>query len=178
MQQYVNEFNLLKHLPIMSLFEFRGWAKLVKDNDQITSLNILFIELRKRICNVLLDRSVMVREEVILLGVQWEIRLVLGDTENRLLVKIQKDSNVSHRGITKTNIEKALEKLDFDNIEGLFYDYLMELFLVSNFYIYNKKDNLRIRHQKKRTKNGITDIRFFLRSNYPLIVSKWQIDTP
>jgi len=154
MQQHVNEFNMLKHLPIMKLFE-----------------------LKKRICIVLLDSSHNVRTETMAYGKQWSITVTFRAADNTLLVKIQKDIKNSRRGTAILNIEKAFEILDIDNLEGLFYDYFRELFFISNFNVYNRKDRIRISHCRKRNKN-ISKIRFMFRSDYPLIVSQRQISSP
>lgn len=84
----------------------------------------MFIELRKRICIVLLDSSHNVRTETMAYGKQWSITVTFRAADNTLLVKIQKDIKNSRRGTAILNIEKAFEILDIDNLEGLFYDYL------------------------------------------------------
>ena len=177
MQQHVNEFNMLKHLPIMKLFELKKWADLIESPKQTTALNTMFIELRKRICIVLLDSSHNVRTETMAYGKQWSITVTFRAADNTLLVKIQKDIKNSRRGTAILNIEKAFEILDIDNLEGLFYDYFRELFFISNFNVYNRKDRIRISHCRKRNKN-ISKIRFMFRSDYPLIVSQRQISSP
>ena len=77
-------------------------------------------------------------------GKQWSITVTFRAADNTLLVKIQKDIKNSRRGTAILNIEKAFEILDIDNLEGLFYDYFRELFFISNFNVYNRKDRIRI----------------------------------
>ncbi len=48
MQHYVNHFNLLKHLPLMIIFEFRQWHDTIKDEQSQSALDSLFIFLKKR----------------------------------------------------------------------------------------------------------------------------------
>ena len=47
MRQYVNHFNLLKHIPLMNLLEFKKWADKVTDKHQRAALDATFITLRK-----------------------------------------------------------------------------------------------------------------------------------
>lgn len=47
MRRFVNHFNLLKNLPLMSLFEFRAWADMLPDKHMRSALDSAFITLRK-----------------------------------------------------------------------------------------------------------------------------------
>ena len=124
-----------------------------------------------------ITRSHNVRTDTMAYGKQWSITVTFRAADNTLLVKIQKDIKNSRRGTAILNIEKAFEILDIDNLEGLFYDYFRELFFISNFNVYNRKDRIRISHCRKRNKN-ISKIRFMFRSDYTLIVSQRQISSP
>ena len=57
MRRFVNHFNLLKHLPLMSLFEFRTWADMLPDKHMRSALDSAFITLRKIMKEVLNRRS-------------------------------------------------------------------------------------------------------------------------
>lgn len=176
MQLYINEFNLLKHIPIMKLLEFRKWSQNL-DDDCITALNTMFVTLRKSICTVLLDNSTSIREESITYGKQWSFVLLYRKTDNILYVKIQKNSNLSRKGTIISHIEKAFDSLGIDNLNGMFYDYFMELFFVSNFNIYNRKESVKISHRVKQS-NNIDKIIYIFKSQYPLILSQRQIASP
>ena len=82
----------------MKLFELKKWADLIESPKQTTALNTMFIELRKRICIVLLDSSHNVRTETMAYGKQWSITVTFRAADNTLLVKIQKDMKNSRRG--------------------------------------------------------------------------------
>lgn len=43
MQPFVNEFNLLKHLPLMALFEFRKWSDLLDNKQLQMAINTTFL---------------------------------------------------------------------------------------------------------------------------------------
>jgi len=47
MRRFVNHFNLLKHLPLMSLLEFRTWADMLPNKHMRSALDSTFITLRK-----------------------------------------------------------------------------------------------------------------------------------
>lgn len=47
MGQYINQFNLLKHLPIMSLLEFNNWRKTIGDQEKINALDQVALNLKR-----------------------------------------------------------------------------------------------------------------------------------
>lgn len=177
MQPFVNEFNLLKHLPLMRLFEFRKWSKLLDDKQSQTAINTTFLTLRKRLCDLILGTS-SIGEDLYECGKKWHFVLLYRKADNTLLIKLQKIENATRRGTITPAIEKAFDKLDLENLEGLFSDYFRELFFYSNFCVYNNKDDVKLSHKGKRTKNNVSEVRFMFKSNYPLILSQRQIATP
>lgn len=177
LQPFVNEFNLLKHLPLISLFEFRKWAIMLDDNGQKTAINSVFISIRKMLCNLMLSTDT-IGEDKYECGKKWRFVILYRKADNTLLIKLQKIEDATRRGTITPAIEKAFDKLELDNLEGLFTDYFRELFFYSNFCVYNNNDNVRLSHKGKRTKNNVSEVRFMFKSNYPLILSQRQIATP
>ncbi|MCD8288810.1 MAG: putative phage abortive infection protein [Prevotella sp.] len=181
MQQYINEFNLLKHIPIMGLIEYKKYIKLTPklENKHVTALNVMFVTLRKNMCDILATNAEIVQTRTSQFGKGWKIVLVYRNTNNTLYVKIQKFQNLSHCNTyaPRSNIEDALEIIGVDNIEGLFYDYFRELFFISNFNIYNRKDKTKIISRKRDIKN-MTEVRYLFKSEYPLILTQRQIQSP
>ncbi|MFV0398642.1 MAG: putative phage abortive infection protein [Bacteroidales bacterium] len=45
---YINKYNILKHLPILNLLEFKEWWQFL-DNDERTSINIILYLIEKKI---------------------------------------------------------------------------------------------------------------------------------
>jgi len=177
MQTFVNEFNLLKHLPLMSLFEFRKWSEILDDDQQRTAINATFISLRKQLCDMILG-TFPIAENNLECGKKWNFVIMYRKSDNTLFIKLQNHKKISRRGTITPNIERAFDKLGIKNLEGLFADYFRELFFYSNFCIYNNKDKVRFSHKGERNKNNINEIRFMFKSDYPLILSQRQISSP
>lgn len=177
MQPYVNEFNLLKHLSLMSLFEFQKWSDMLDDDKQQTAINTVFITLRKLICNLIMG-AMTIGEEVYECGKKWRFILLYRNTDNTLLIKLQKIEDASRRGTIIPSAEKAFDKLDLDNLEKLFMDFFKELFFYSNFGSFNNSKHVKLLHKRKRIRDNASEVRFLFKSEYTLILSQRQIATP
>ncbi len=177
MQAYVNEFNLLKHIPVMKLLEFKKWRDMIGDEEQCTALNLMFLQFRKCVCSVL-DGASEIRKEQLVYGKHWSIVVMCRISDNMITVKIQEDKSKSRRGSKLPNIEKAFDKLQMKNVEGLFFDYFRELLFTSNFKNYNAKDTFTIQHRSRGLVNGVKEVYFVLKSDYPIILSQRQISIP
>ncbi len=177
MQQYVNEFNLLKHLPLMKLQEFRKWTDILGDSDYIHAVEIMFTSLRKVLSKLVInvDNNDINKKEL-RCGNNWNITMSYERSSKSLRINIINFKNVTERVVAKTDIEKAFEKLGLGNMEELFCDFFEELFLKSKFDLYNKY--IQNRHRITSTDEGNPKIYFLLYSYYPIILSQQRILPP
>ena len=83
-----------------------------------------------------------------------------------------------------TDIDAVLEALGHDKINQLLYDFVCEVFVYSNFSLYNKMDSLRIDHDSQRQEQARI-VKYYINvtkeengQRYPLICTQKQLDNP
>lgn len=147
MQKYCNEFNLIKHLPVMQLLEFKMHYNLLKSNvgenvkELVVGLDTMFITLRKY-AKMVLDKDSQ-RNITYNGGKRYSIVMSVTEDRKKFTLELKKDSGAERRGSGRlSSAEKALDYYDSSQLEQLFRDYLSDLFYASNFYLYNGKENV------------------------------------
>ena len=149
MQKICNEFNLIKHLPVMQLLEFQEYhnnlKKVAKDEnikELIVGLDTMFITIRKYAKNILENDGPM--KITYDKCKSYIIELCVTEDRRMFTMTLVKDTKVERRGggIRLSATEKALDCYDRSQLEQLFRDYLSDLFYASNFYLYNGKENV------------------------------------
>lgn len=147
MQKYCNEFNLIKHLPVMQLLEFKMHYNIVKSaidenvKELVVGLDTMFITLRKY-AKMVLDKDSQ-RNITYNGGKRCSIVMSVTEDRKKFTLELKKDSGAERRGSGRlSSAEKALDCYDSSQLEQLFRDYLSDLFYASNFYLYNGKENV------------------------------------
>lgn len=148
MQKYCNEFNLIKHLPVMQLLEFQehynNLKKVAKGEnikELIVGLDTMFISIRKY-AKMVLDKDSQ-RNITYNGGKRYSIVMSVTEDRKKFTLELKKDSGAERRGSGRlSSAEKALDYYDSSQLEQLFRDYLSDLFYASNFYLYNGKENV------------------------------------
>lgn len=152
MQAYCNEFNLIKHLPIMQLLEFRQHYNIIKDSiekvggeylrELVVGLDTMFITLRKYAKIMLEDNTIHEKTYDKCKG--YTIAMSISDDKKRFVFALTRDPNVERRGggTGLSATEKALDCFTKEQLNELFRDYLNELFYASNYYQYNGRKNV------------------------------------
>lgn len=180
MQKICNEFNLIKHLPVMQLLEFQEYynnlKKVAKDEnikELIVGLDTMFITIRKYAKNILENDGPM--KITYDKCKSYIIELCVTEDRRMFTMTLVKDTNVERRGggIRLSATEKALDYYTDEQLNKLFKDYLTELFYVSNFYQYNEVKNV---DKGNYSKNGKTHTFIFtINSNKRLALSFNQV---
>lgn len=183
MQKYCNEFNLIKHLPVMQLLEFKTHYKILhekvnnsSDNnfkELIVGLDTMFITLRKY-AKILLEKDSK-RKIIYDKCKGYVISMYVTDDRKNFTVKLLKNIGAERRGggARLSATEKALDCYSERELSDLFQDYLSELFYVSNYYQYNGKSNVKKGHI---TQDGqIYECMFTIDSNKRLALSLQQV---
>ena len=175
MQQPVFHYNILKHLPLLGLFEFKKYKKGLSS----TQTNILNDELsswKKEIIDLFRRQSTSDKTITRTYGNRYKIDIIISNDNQRYLFTMTKKPKVN--GPIST-IVKAFDNYydDNDMMENLLTDFHTELFRHSHFRMYNRHRNYRLEHNK--TIND-TDTTFKIRIHQenPLIVSYFQIENP
>ena len=171
MQYYVNEFNLIKHLPIMSLLEFRIWQEKIKDDAALISYaNAHFISLRKRISNVLNGK---IHDNLFIDTRKYQIIIDSSNEGKKLTLIINIKNVIGGPGIAGTDsLDKFLDKLDAKEIGEMYKELLREFLLVSNFYRFNGSDGKGI---YTFISSDEKTIKCRANNRIPWITAAWQI---
>lgn len=149
MQKYCNEFNLIKHLPVMQLLEFKMHYNILKSainenvKELVVGLDTIFITLRKY-AKMVLDKDSQ-RNITYNGGKRYSIVMSVTEDRKEFTLELKKDCGAERRGggTRLSSAEKALDCYERSQLEQLFRDYLSDLFYASNFYLYNGKENVR-----------------------------------
>ncbi len=141
MRRFVNHFNLLKHLPLMSLFEFRTWADMLPDKHMRSALDSAFITLRK-----IMKEGNYSDEAVTLQDIELSSRYVIKKSYNEghtcMIFRLEEDKqHKGAAGVKRPHAEKALDIIGTDEMPELFYSFLHESFITGNFGLYGNPSN-------------------------------------
>lgn len=183
MQVYCNEFNLIKHLPIMQLLEFRQHYNIIKDKvekaggenlrELVVGLDTMFITLRKY-AKIMFDED-SVQEKKYDKCKGYTIIMSISEDRKKFILTLIKAPNVERRGggTGLSATEKALDCFTENQLNELFRDYLNELFYASNYYQYNEKKN--VQKGKISQKGNKYFFTFTIESNKQLVLSFKQM---
>lgn len=133
---YINKYNVLKHLPAFDLLEFKDWWK---DLNQVerTGINIVFHNSTRVLRRLLLKRDSNIA-----------FRIPRKDLKYRFEIKTQSNYEVEITlqidNSRKNDIMEyaGFEKFSNKRIQALLDCYLKETFLYANFGRFNKKQDL------------------------------------
>lgn len=182
MQQYINQYNLLKHLPLFSILEFSKFCE-VLDKTDINCMNLELQILSKNIKKIFLKTSDEKKNLSDRLSKDDKYTLkvsVSADNKNFCIELIRSNKNIISKKV-KTNIEQALDKLNNNDIKELLLAYCKELFVYSNFHLFNKLEELKIEPEitnHKESKKVIISVNVSNNNMYQLICCKKQLDNP
>ena len=174
MQTFINQFNLIKHLPVMSLLEFKKHRNHLTSQRQINTLDTHYIELKKRLKEYI-GFAANAQTSQWNFSVKYTIVMELSTDRKQLTLTVKRMKNRPATGSDGTpSIEKALNCFsDICEIRELYKDFIREALLVSNFYLYNGRDNTSV------SGTEFTDADFdcaivTYTSSYPIAVSAAQ----
>lgn len=183
MQVYCNEFNLIKHLPIMQLLEFRQHYNIIKDKvekaggenlrELVVGLDTMFITLRKYAKIMFEEDSVQERKYDKCKG--YTIIMLVSEDKKKFILTLVKDPNVERRGggTGLSATEKALDCFTENQLNELFRDYLSELFYASNYYQFNGKKNVQKGNLSQKGEKHLCT--FTIESDKQLALSSMQM---
>lgn len=172
MRTFVNQFNLTKHLPIMSLLEFRKHRDKLRSDRDANTLDTHFIALKKRIKEYIgFATNEQTSKWDFSIKYSIEMELSVDRKQFKLTVKRMKNRPATGSDGTPT-IEKALNCFtEISDIRELYKDFVREALLVSNFYLYNGSNNNNI--TGKENSDAVYDYAILeYVSNYPIAVAE------
>lgn len=175
MQRFVNQFNLLKHLPLMSIFEFREWKDVISKDEQLSALDTMFIALKKGMTNLNdFDDS---SEQCFELSSRYSYKYKFEDEHKSFTLTVfQQKVHKTGGGIKRPLGEKALDCLAEPQLQDLFYAFLHEAFITGSFGLYNDKNVCKL-EQPQIITNDSTDFVFSINvtKNKRLVLAERQV---
>lgn len=175
LRTFINQFNLIKHMPILSILEFQKYRSILSV-DEISAINTMYIALKKNILEHVTSSGYCPQFEV---SPKYVVDVLFDKTHKEMKVTVKCDNNRSHPGnLGYSLIERALNKFPRDQRDNLFFDFLKEYLIFSNFKIYNNMEDTTfitpVSHDNG--KEEITE--FTIQKTSPLIFAAWQMENP
>ena len=167
MRKYVNQYNLLKHLPVLSLQEFRFWHnEVITDKIQQNALDTELISQKKFISRFFS-------------GYSNNITTLESDVTEKYKLLISRSSDNKQFTYTLRRLDNQNDKYPVDNALttlgnmhtiNFLTDCLHELLEYSNFCIFN--NNLEYDSSVKENKDRkITDFTIIVKSNVSIVLN-------
>jgi hypothetical protein len=183
MRLYLNRYNLQKHLPVLSLLEFSPYRFALADDTQRNRLNTELSVIRKVMRDLFIKQDDHLKVFVKTYTPRYQIRIEVAADNKEFKLELTKNENLSVSTV-ETDIDAVLEILGHDKINQLLYDFVCEVFVYSNFSLYNNMDSLNIEHDSQRQEHARI-VKYFVRVTkeeegqvYPLICTQKQLDKP
>lgn len=179
MRIYINRYNLLKHLPIMSLMEF-VYLRTKLDDKKENSINSEIITWEKRIKELLLSNA-KETSFTVNYGKKYKFEVRISTLKNQCDFKLSKNTKIRLQTTVGTDFSFALEAFSDKDLEDFLLNFVKELFLYSNFTLYNSYDSLDIKPEitgKKEEQKKIISVIVKKKDLSPLICSQRQLEQP
>ena len=175
MQKYINQYNLLKHLPLLSKLEFSGYATTIVDEIKINIINTEFYLLKQETAKLLLNPKGGDYSES--LSERYTVKLHVNEARTSYKISIlRKDKNKSSEPV-----DEAFDKLTPSSMLELLKDFTMEVFQYSNFQVFNDYSKLNIDpHTDKQNQTSITTVYVDVtnKDGYKLKCTQRHLDNP
>ena len=178
MQKFCNQYNLLKHVSLMGLLEFKKWASLLNNKDMDNAIDTFYLQFRKQLVKALLNEQPEQKYFVIECGERWKYDVVVQNDNKQIDVVVTNTPRQQPGGVALLTIEKAFNQLGFDNVCLFLHDLLAELLFAKNFQMYNQSKTTPMRRKKKEVVATQTKAGFTIKSEYPIILSQRQLLNP
>lgn len=174
MQDYANEFNLLKHLPFTRLMEFKAWDKIFSDSYKKNILDTEFIGIRKRIRILFRTYDDQEKTESIKYSRRYVLIITVSADRKHMgieLKRINKTKNI--KSIEK--FEKAFDILTDNEIRQMLISFIYEIVYYSNFGKFNKKEDLTYEFPPVKSDGIVSSICVSVTKSSPLIMSYQKV---
>ena len=134
--EYINKYNVLKHLPAFELLEFKDWWSDLNPIER-TGINIIFSSL----CHCVRQLLVSDKKEFILLpsSVDGKYYLVVQSPEPS---DVKISMTIVKNRSNHFNELSAFDKFDYKRIQRLFDCFIKEIFIYSSFQRFNDIEDI------------------------------------
>lgn len=178
MRMYVNRYNLLKHLPLLSLGEFAKWRNFLGDEQKINRLDTEFIALRKHIYNAINGKTSDSKQIKIDYSPKYSLMIEAAEDNKSLSICLTFNNTTSLQ--ESNSADKTFNSFTPKDLENLLSDFLLEMFVYSNFAEYNSPENIKIETSKtEHSTSEQTSVRLVVsKNNYQLMLSYDDLYAP
>lgn len=178
MRFYVNQFNLLKHLPITHLLEFKKWVKDL-DDVQRNRLDSECISIRKCIKNLLLKDENKEEKQQLNYSNRYNGDITISADKKTCNFKLVRNTQESS-SVDITSIDNVLDKWNDEEMKNFFVDFFKYIFDYSNFSQFNKMNDLEVKHDITTEQNGKKHTIWTMvkKDRSPLVISMSQAADP
>ena len=139
---YINKYNLLKHLPPLEMLEFKEWKSKLT-TQQANALNVILLNIKKGLVQMLNGLWVKTMKSS---GNKYQIDFYHNMSMSSVSVSILRDSS---KRLYPGDIYCCLDSFDNDSLESLMRYYMRELFVLINFNRLNVRKNIEFGHGNK-----------------------------
>lgn len=175
LRTFINQFNLIKHMPILSLLEFQKYRKVLAV-DEISAINTMYIALKKNILEHVTSSGYCSPFEV---SQKYTVDVHFDETRKEMKVIVKCDNGRRRPGtLGYPLIERALNKFPRDQRDNLFFDFLKEYLVFSNFKIYNNLEDTTFIPPVPHDNGNVEITEFVIQKSSPLIFAAWQMENP
>lgn len=175
MQKYINQYNLLKHLPLLSKLEFSGYSNVIAEELKANIINTEFYMFKQETAKLLLKPTGGDYEEN--LSDRYSVKLKVNDSRTNYRISILCKEKVK----STLPVDDAFDKLSPTNMLELLKDFATEMFLYSNFNVFNDSAKINIDpHTDKQKQTSITTIYVDVsnKESYKLKCAQRHLDNP
>lgn len=178
MRFYVNQFNLLKHLPITHLLEFKKWVKDLNDV-QRNRLDSECISIRKCIKNLLLKDENKEEKQQLNYSNRYNGAITISADKKTCHFELVRNTQ-ERSSVDITSIDNVLDKWNDEEMKNFFVDFFKYIFDYSNFSQFNKMNDLEVKHDVKTEQNGKKHTIWTMvkKDRSPLVISMPQAADP
>ena len=173
MQLPIFHYNILKHIPLLGLFEFKKYSRGLS-NSQINSLNDEFIIWKKEICELFRRQSTSTKKLTRDYQERYSIEFIVSENNKHYTFILTKKPKTTG---PKEMMVKIFDKYDDSLLENLLVDFHTEVFLHSHFKKYNRHASYKLSHSLV-IDNLDRIFKIQIRQDNPLIISYYQIEHP
>lgn len=128
---YINEFNLLKHLSPLEMLEFCKWRKLFSEENR-NRANIILVAIKKNFHDLYCGENKTVAYTS--LKAKYNINISRGEDNKNFKFDFNRRVNIT---TSPSDVFCCFDSIILQDIVGLLFDWLFEIFVVSNFQQYN-----------------------------------------
>lgn len=179
MRVYINRYNLLKHLPLLSLLELSYLSNKLSEV-QRHSINTEVIKWRKLTKGLLLKYKTGTECFSEDYSEKYSVNITVSADNSQFKIELTKKACKKYEA-SETNISKAFDEFTNDEQKCLLIDFVSEMFLYSNFSIYNTPSDLKVAPEiteKKEGKKTIISVEVTKLNGLPIICSQRQMENP